>query len=159
VLLATLHCCALAGDPAAMSVQRTNRAAVRSLVSLVGLGSLTMCGGRAELDQRETPRLECLTPDSFPKSDGEDSGCRVTELAACEGENGVVLCPGRDARDCGDPDLARRNYCVPACSNIAYALECPEPAPLFASAAGVPQGCITLWRLGPSIACCPCLDP
>lgn len=148
-----------AGDHVAVAVKLSNRAALRSLVPLFGLASLTTCGGRADLDERETPRLECRTPDSFPKSDGEDSGCQVTEVAACTGENGVVLCPGRDARDCGDPDLARRNHCVPACSNIAYALECPEPAPFLGSAAGVPQGCITLISWGPSLACCPCLEP
>ena len=115
------------------------------------------CGGRSESVSTQTM---CRAPDSFPTADGGASDCRIVDVAACDTTEGaVVLCPGKDARDCGSSLVALNARCVSACSAIAYALECSGPAPTFGHPQGAPDGCISLDTppSGPSLACCPCL--
>jgi hypothetical protein len=113
------------------------------------------CGGRSESDSRSS----CRTPEQFIDSGGEIVECRVVQVVACEGrDGGTVLCPGTDASQCGTPFIDAHARCTPACSAIAYTLECPESPPPFGRPPGSPAGCVTLWSDSPSLACCPCLD-
>ena len=113
------------------------------------------CGTRSD------PKADsCRTPAEFPNAEGAPSGCEVVSVLACKSTQGaVVLCEGTDAGDCGGPVEA--GSCTHACSDVAYALKCPEHGTFLGSPPGAPSGCITLSTppSGPALSCCPCLDP
>jgi hypothetical protein len=99
----------------------------------------------------------CEKPEDFPKADGAPSGCKVVKLVACKTTQGAVVLCDDDASNCGTPVDA--GSCTNACSEIAYALECPEHGTFLGNPPGAPAGCIALSSTSATaLACCPCLD-
>jgi hypothetical protein len=79
------------------------------------------------------------------------------KLVACKTTQGAVVLCDDDASNCGTPVDA--GSCTNACSEIAYALECPEHGTFLGNPPGAPAGCIALSSTSATaLACCPCLD-
>lgn len=122
--------------------------------ALLTMGVLAAACGTRSAEKSDA----CQTPDAFPKADGGPSGCEVIDLLTCETSLGAtVLCEG--ARDCSDVPVDAGS-CRNACSEVAYALKCPEHGMFLGNPPGAPQGCVAL-STPPSaaaLACCPCLS-
>lgn len=123
-------------------------------------GLLSMCLLAPGCGTRSQPNSDaCPTPNAFPQADGEPSGCEVIDLLACTTTLGaVVLCEGGTADCPGTPVDA--GSCRNACSEVAYALKCPEHGVFLGNPPGAPQGCVALStpQSAPALACCPCLS-